>query len=294
MQDGPSARRPSPPALTRWLHTIPFARAAGIRAEAVEPGGVITAVDAASWLSDPGQGASISRAAIAALLDQAASAAFIGTAGPWQPHATISLTVSFAREAAGRFITFHGRVAAQSGGLAHTVTEVRDAGGAVLAEALAVFVTGRYPGNAQAQQAERVEDSSRIGDTPIPPLQGGSFQEACGLARTGDGAAILPFCANLAGSRAPLAVHGGVVAASLIMTAQSELAAAGEPDGLHLAHVSVEFLRAAQPQATCFTATRLAQSRAALACVIDAQQENQGGPARHVARAQARFFRGGS
>lgn len=274
------------PEQASWrLSTIPFVRVLGMRALLAaapgEAGRLVSALAPRPFLLDA-KGA-LANGAIAAVIDQAGSVAIWGREGLSLPHATVSLSITF-MDSTSEEVVFDSRIVSLGHGLGHTLVEARTAGGRPIAQAMVNYALGAYPGSSGGGGRPKDREGGLADNTDIPPLGGASFLEALGVRPPTDGAGLqMPFSLSLVGSRDPVALHGGAIAAGLISAADLQ----AQDRGLRLSHLSVDYLRSGLAQETRFAASVISESRKTLCVQVDALQE---GGARRVATATARYF----
>lgn len=275
----------TPEQATWRLSTIPFVRVLGMRALLAaapgEAGRLVSALAPQPFLLDA-QGA-IANGALAAVIDQAGSVAIWGREGLSLPHATVSLSITFMDQAFEEVI-FDSRIASLGHGLGHTLVEARTASGKPLAQAMVNYALGAYPGSSGGGARPKDREGGLAENTDIPPLGGASFLEALKVRPSPEmGGLQMPFSLSLVGSRDPVALHGGAIAAGLISAADLHV----EGASLRLSHLTVDYLRSGLSQETNFAPTVISQSRKTLCVRVDALQD---GGARRVATATARYF----
>jgi acyl-coenzyme A thioesterase PaaI-like protein len=103
-----------------------------------------------------------------------------------------------------------------------------------------------------------------------------------------DGGQRFGFAANLVGSRDPVALHGGVLAAAGIATARSAL---GPDAGLRPIDFSIDYLRSGLPQPTQLRPRLVSRTRKTALVEVDVLQDDG---ARLVARVRTRFYDAGA
>jgi radical SAM superfamily enzyme YgiQ (UPF0313 family)/acyl-coenzyme A thioesterase PaaI-like protein len=221
---------------------------------------------------------------VAAAIDQAGSAAIWIGQGLSFPHATVTMSITFLGRASTPSLSFHSRVVSLEHGLGHTLVEAREPGGALVAQAMVNYAMGIYPGAGGQSSTSPVDDPARLNGEPIPALCGDHIAEALGLREDAEGAVRLPFGVQLVGSRDPVALHGGAIAAAMVVAAQR---CTPDDSRLRLSHLVVDYLRSGLARETVFRTTLVSQSRKTMTVRIDAYQDDG---ERHVATATARFF----
>jgi acyl-coenzyme A thioesterase PaaI-like protein len=260
-----------------WFTSIPFTAAIGLTAP--EIGAQVSCCrlpDHPGFLAGDGP-ARLCEGLITAAIDQAGSLAVWSAMGLAVPHATICLGVSFLAPARPAALLFEVRMLAVGETLAQTEVRVLQDGQAI-ARACVDYAIGRFPGAGRPGAAVLpVADS---GHHAMPAAA--DFGAALGLQAQADDATALPFADWLIGSRDPVALHGGVLAAAAIATARR---AAGP--GLQLFDISVDYLRAGLPQATAFRPNAVSRTRSTALVEVDGVQD---GGSRHVGRTRARFI----
>lgn len=273
-------------AMATRLQGIPFMRAIGMGARGLDSGAALTTLGEAAALA-PGPGeAGFCEGMVAAALDQAGSAAIWAGHGLQLPHATVTLSMMFLAPGEGDELVFDGRLIAIHGGLGHTLVTVRRPDGVIVAEGLVNYAIGSYPGDSGPSGVLPPADPAQVNGKPVAALEGDCAEAALGLLAERGGAHRLPFRTNLLGSRDPLALHGGVIAAASVACAKAQ-----RPEGsaFRLSHLTVDYLRAGLPQATEFRPHVLSKTRKTLLVEVDAFQEDG---RRHIASASARFYAG--
>lgn len=278
---------PWPEAASRRLANIPFIRAIGLKALPLAPSGeAVTTLDLRPVLALPGRPDLFSDGLVAAAVDQAASVAIWADRGLAFPHATVTLDITFLHPSPGPALTLAARLTGISGGLGHTLVEVRGGDGALTATAMVNFAMGVYPGDAGQSETSAVPDPSRLNGEPIPDLAGADFDAALGLTADEAGALSLPFGPQRVGSRDPVALHGGVIVGGLAAAARARAPA---DRGLRLSHLSLDYLRSGLARQTRFQAASIAGTRKTSTLRLEARQDDG---ERLVATGTARFFAG--
>lgn len=274
---GAGAAQCSAAEATLRLHGIPFVAALGMRADRVEHG--------AAWTSLPLTGPAASAPGaetfcdgiVAAAADQAASLSIWTAHGLALPHATVSLSLSFAGLARGDELRLASRLVRVEAGVAHTAVTAFDAAGRIAAHGTVDFALGSYPGRPACGGP-----SPPPGPAVTARLGGDCSAAALGLDPVAEGAAF-GFAYPLTGSVEPQALHGGVIAASAAIAARQRLG----PDGTaRLVQLAVHYLRAGLPQPTSIATHLVARSSRTALVQADLYQAGD----RHVAAASARFF----
>lgn len=273
----------TPAEATDRLQGIPFIRALGLRAVKVGPETsrcllpTTPALAARAGLDETCPGV------IAAAVDQAGSMAVWSAFGLALPHATICLGLSFFTPARLGDLVFETRLLAANDTLGQTdVLVLQD--GRPVARGRVDFALGSYPGAAGPSETQPLDDPARLDGMAIAALAGDAFGPALGL-HPGDAGQHLPFAATLVGSRDPVALHGGVLAAASILGAE---AAVGPKDGLRLIDFSIDYLRSGLPQASRIVPQLVSRTRRTALADIEVRQ----GDDRLVTRARARFYAG--
>jgi acyl-coenzyme A thioesterase PaaI-like protein len=273
----------TPNEATDRLRGIPFIRALGLRAVKVGPETSRCLLPAAPALAARGGGETICPGVIAAAVDQAGSMAVWSAFGLALPHATICLGLSFFTPARLGDLVFETRLLAANDTLGQTEVLVLQDGRPV-ARGRVDFALGSYPGAAGPSVTQPLDDPARIDGAAIAPLGGDDFAAALGL-QPGNGGLHLPFAANLVGSRDPVALHGGVLAAASIASAEVAVGPEGE---LRLIDFSIDYLRSGLPRMSQLRPKVVSRTRRTALVEIAVQQDAD----RLVTRARARFYEG--
>lgn len=274
------------PAMTNRLQGIPFVRAVGMSAIRAGARSALTTVPRRAAASFRGGDDAFCEGVVAAVADQAGSAGIWAEFGLELPHATITLSMMFLRPARSAALHFDGQVVGVHGGVGHTAVTAREPDGRVVAQALVDYALGSYPGASGPSTTRPVADASQVDGVRIADLAGDHVEDALGLVDEDCGVQRLPFAANLLGSRDPLALHGGVIAAASVACAKGQRPAGG---GFRLSHLTVDYLRSGLPQETRFRPRVVSMTRKTLLVEVDAFQDDG---RRHVATSSARFYAG--
>lgn len=258
------------------LSQVPFMRRFALKCAQFSEGSAETFLECQpNLMNESADG--IDQAAIMSVMDQLGSIAIWSRYGLNHPHATVSMSVAFLEPAGADPVWFEGRILAVSRGLCHTSLLASDSRtGHVIAHGRSSFLMGAYAGGHSAlTKWESVQ-------TPLEVMScARSFCEEIG-ATTADAVCRLPFLLELVGSREPDMLHGGAIAAGLIVSARS---VADLPDGQVLSGLSIEFLRGGLNQETTFHSVPVQSSRRASTFSISALQNDN----RQIALGLARF-----
>lgn len=264
-------------AVDDWFAAIPFTGAIGLAVESL--GGPVSRCRLPFQpVFRAGDGPErLCEGLITGAIDQAASLAVWSAVGTGVPHATICLGVSFLRPAALAPLRLETRALAAGPALAQTEVTVWQEDVAI-ARAGVDYAIGRFPGGGRPGTALAIAGGPRHA---LPAAS--DFAGALGLGPEGHDA-DLPFAGWLIGSREPLALHGGALAAAAVITARR---AAG--DGMRLFDVSMDYLRAGLPEPGRLHAHAISRTRATARAEVDVRQHDG---ARQVSRLRARFVAG--
>lgn len=221
---------------------------------------------------------------IAGVLDQLGSCALTGFFGSRHAQATLSMSLSFARDLrAGVALDLIGKAKFETGTTGSVAMTAEGEGGAVLAQGLVAFMIGTYPGSSGDNSAH---DHEAQGDREafVPEtVEAECFDTWMGM-QFEDRRTVLPLANRLIGSTGPVvAFHGGAVAAAAIAEAAHS---AGTLGAFHLSHFSLEYLRAAKAETLILRSHIVRRSRRTLVLRTDVYQEDG---ARHVAATTSRF-----
>jgi acyl-coenzyme A thioesterase PaaI-like protein len=264
-------------AVDDWFAAIPFTGAIGLAVEAI--GGPVSRCHLPFQPAfRAGDGPDrLCEGLITGAIDQAASLAVWSAVGTGVPHATICLGVSFLRPAALAPLRLETRALVAGPTLAQTEVTVWQAD-RLVARAGVDYAIGRFPGGGRPGAAVALAGGPRHA---LPAAA--DFAGALGLSRDGHDAA-LPFAGWLIGSREPVALHGGALAAAAVITARRALG-----DGMRLFDISMDYLRAGLPEPALMHAHAMSRTRATARAEVDARQHDG---ARQVSRLRARFVAG--
>ncbi len=221
---------------------------------------------------------------IAGVLDQLGSCALTGFFGSRHAQATLSMSLSFARDLrAGAALDLIGKAKFETGTTGSVAMTAEGDNGAVLAQGLVAFMIGTYPGSSGDNAAH---DHEGQGDREAfaPETVEAECLDAWMGMQFEDRKTVLPLANRLIGSTGPVvAFHGGAVAAAAIADAVQSAAAL---DAFHLSHFSLEYLRAAKAETIMLRSHIVRRSRRTLVLRTDVFQEDG---ARHVAATTSRF-----
>lgn len=220
---------------------------------------------------------------IAAVTDQAGSAAVWAHLGFAFPHATVSLSLTFLGPARGSHLAFDAQLLSDAGGLGQTAVSVLQPDGREVARGSVDFALGSYPGDAGASTTRPIADPAKVGEQVIAALGGIDVTAGLGMVPLDTGDHRLPFRVDLVGSRDPVALHGGAIAAAGVACARAALA---PDDGLRIIQLSVDYLRSGLPQPADLHARVISRTRRTALVEVDVLQD---GGTRLVARVRARF-----
>lgn len=274
----------APEDATARLQTIPFVRAMGMFAKRSGIGEAVTAIPNTPAVLALPASADFSDGVIAAAIDQAGSASVWSEIGLTTPHATVSLSITFLGSTDSAELELHSRALNFNEGLGHTVVDVVGVDGAKVAHAMVNYVIGVYPGDSSASATTVIDDPEKLSGQRVEALSGQGLDAAMGLIGVGPGEVRMPFRINLVGSRGPIALHGGAIAAGMIAAARSAIV---DAEQFRLSHFVIDYLRSGLEKETTFRAVTIARSRKAATLRIDAYQDDG---ARHVATATTRYF----
>lgn len=239
--------------------------------------------------TQPGTPVAVDLRAVAALLDHAGGAAVYAALPGLKGTATLELRLDvLGSPAPGQDVyASAGCVAVDAGSALVTgeawCGESRDQPFATpIARLSCRFIVGAGPGQRPGPEAQRARELTAAAHVAVPPPRVRSFGELLGGSAAGH-RFDLPPAPWLVGSIALPALHGGVVASGLMSAAA--LVAAESP-GLNLRSLTVQYLRAAHVEDTCFAATVL--KRSARVAYITAEATQRHGE-RHVATLQCLY-----
>lgn len=266
------------------LASIPFVRALGLKAVDLDGDGAVTEAAYLDAFDLDGVEGRICDGVVAGAIDQAGSVAIWKALGLQMPHATVSLSVTFVDHAPAQVLRFHGRLASLDHGLGHTIVTARTGDGTLLAHGMVNYAIGVYPGDSGVSKTLAPPDPSRLGDEVIEPLAGPGIDRALGLKSGPEGALTFDYAANLVGSRDPVALHGGAIAAAMVATARRRVA---DAPSFRLSHFTLDYLRSGLAQQSQVLATVVLRTRKTATVRIDVTQDDG---RRHVATGVARFF----
>jgi len=253
------------------LALIPFTAALGLQVTDIGDGAGVMRL-AGPTATEP--------AAIAGVLDQAGSVAIWGRYGLGLPHATVSLSFSFLGTPDGTPLQIDAAVTSVWNGLANTfVTARQEATGTPIAQGMVNYALGSFPGG---QQGDRTAAYDYGGEVPAGPTDS-DIGRWLGLSLK-DGYGSFPLEEQAIGSRDPRALHGGAIAAALILAAED---LAGPASAWALSQVTVDYLRAGSQGDTAVAAELVHRGRKATA--LSARATQLAG-SRHVANAALRFI----
>lgn len=268
--------------LAKCLAQAPFGSALRLRAEHGCAGGVRATLSNTPAVRNAESGA-ICEGIIAASADQIGGAAVASHLGIAHPKATLTMDLAFPEQVFDERLTFDAKCVRWTGPLAHVQFEARADRGAVAALGFLTFALGRFPGAATSTPLPPVQDPTMLDGHPIEPLVGDNSEEALGIRRDADRIVLVP-ARNVIGSRVPLAIHGGVIAAALLIAARRTHPAAS---GLRTAAASIQFLRAGLVEPLHVLGVERSRSRRAALIDCDATQHDR---TRHVAGSSIRLF----
>jgi len=268
---------------TERLQGIPFVRALGMTALSLGAGAARSTVPRRSAVARQAGESGFCEGVVAAAADQAGSIAVWSESGLAFPHATVSLSLSFLCAAIGDRLELDARLLTMSGGLGQAAVNVTQADGQAVAHGSVDFALGSYPGDAGVSTTRPVPDPSKLGDHMIHAFAGDHIAAALGLQVADASDRRLPFQVNLVGSRDPVALHGGAIAAASVACARAAPETGG---GFRLIQLTVDYLRSGLPQATVFRPRVVSRTRRTALVEVDALQDEG---ARHIARSRLRF-----
>ncbi|MCW1381491.1 PaaI family thioesterase [Novosphingobium sp. KCTC 2891] len=270
-------------AATERLQGIPFARAIGMTATRCGGGTARSTVPfRGAFAIQPGDDR-FCEGIIAAVADQAGSVAIWSRLGLAFPHATVSLSLTFLAPARGACLAFDAALLADAGGLGQTSVTVVQPDGREVARGSVDFALGSYPGDAGASTTRPIADPAKVGEQIIEELEAADVYAGLGLEPLGETDHRLPYRVNLAGSRDPLALHGGAIAAAGAASARAALA---PPDGWRIIQLSVDYLRSGLPEPADLHARIVSRTRRTALVEVDVRQASG---TRLVARMRVRF-----
>lgn len=266
------------------LKSIPFVRAVGVQLVGADRQACHLQVPLEPRFRQASGRSDLSAGFIAGVLDQLGSAALTAWFGERHAKATLSMSLGFARDlTATRTMDVVGRARFDTGTTGSVELNALCGDGSVLAHGLVEFMIGSYPGSADRTA---VHDHSRraVRERFEPEeVDAETFDEWMEI-DLGGVESRLPWSTRLTGSTGPVvAFHGGVVAAAAISEAQTRASTLGP---LHLAHFTMEYLRAAKDLTLVARSEVVRRSRRTLVLRTDLFQEDG---ARHVATATSRF-----
>jgi acyl-coenzyme A thioesterase PaaI-like protein len=265
------------------LQGIPFVRAIGMTATAFGGGAARSVIAFRGAFADQAGDDRFCEGIIAAVADQAGSMAVWSDLGLALPHATVSLSMSFLAPARGASLAFDARLLARDDGLGQTVVSVVQPDGKQVARGAIDYALGSYPGAASPSTTRPIADAAKVDGNTIATIDGADVNAALGFAPADTHDRHLPFNVNLAGSRDPLALHGGVIAAAGVACARAALAPIG---GLRIIQLTVDYLRSGLPVPTDLRARVVSRTRRTALVEVDVLQDNG---TRLVARVRARL-----
>lgn len=264
--------------------SIPFVRAVGVEYVAAEREQCHLRVPVEPRFRARPEREALAPGFIAGVLDQLGSCALTSYFGSRHAQATLSMSLSFARDLrAGEALDLIGKAKFETGATGSVAMTAEGEGGAVLAQGLVAFMIGTYPGSSgdnaahdhKAQGDREAFAPEKVNANHFDAWMGIEFEER----RTS-----LDIANRLIGSTGPVvAFHGGVVAAAAIADALHTADLLGAFD---LSHFSVEYLRAAKADTLIVRSHIVRRSRRTLVLRTDIYQEDG---ARHVAATTSRF-----
>jgi acyl-coenzyme A thioesterase PaaI-like protein len=264
-------------AVNDWFAAIPFTGAIGLEVQALGPEARCLLPWQPAFLAGDGT-ARLCEGLITAAIDQAGSLAVWSAVGEGVPHATICLGVSFFRPATPAPLQLDARLLHAGPTLAQTEVVVRQ-GGHAIARAGIDYAIGRFPGGGRPGAAVLPAGGPRH----IMPAAS-DFSTALALQPDGHDT-TLPFAGWLIGSRDPVALHGGVLAAAAVASARRAVG-----DGMTLFDVSIDYLRAGLAEPARLHAHAVSRTRSTARAEVDARQHDG---SRLVSRLRARFITSG-
>lgn len=268
------------------VKSIPFVRAIGVELVEADKHACHLQVPLEPRFCQDAGNSNLSAGLIAGVLDQLGSGTLTAYFGQRHAKATLSMSLGFARDlSAEGALDIIGRAHFDTGATGSVELNAKASDGRVLAHGLVEFMIGAYPGAGtvfSAHDHSRKADRSRFEPEVV---EAESFGAWMGLEIGGD-EAQLPWANRLTGSTGPVvAFHGGVVAAAAIGQAQARATALGP---FHLAHFTMEYLRAAKDQTLTVRSEVIRETRRTLVLRTEILQEDG---ARHVATATSRFVK---
>lgn len=272
--------------ITLSVKSIPFVRAVGVELVEADRQACHLQVPLEPRFRQEAGGPNLSAGLIAGVLDQLGSGTLTAYFGQRHAKATLSMSLGFARDlCAEGALDIIGRAHFDTGTTGSVELNAKASDGRVLAHGLVEFMIGSYPGAGSVKSAH--DHSRKAVRTRFEPelVEADNFDAWMGL-EIGEDEAQLPWANRLTGSTGPVvAFHGGVVAAAAISQAQNTAAALGP---FHLAHFTMEYLRAAKDQTLTIRSDVVRETRKTLVLRTEVLQD---GGARHVATATMRFVK---
>lgn len=265
--------------------SIPFVRAMGVDYVAAEGARCHLRVPVEPRFRAVPERGGLAPGFIAGVLDQLGSCALTSFFGTRHAQATLSMSLSFARDlAAGSALDLIGIAKFETGTTGTVAMTAEAENGAVLCHGLVDFMIGTYPGSS-GDQLPHDHEAAADREVFVPEdVDADTFDAWMGM-QFGNGQTVLPFAKRLVGSTGPVvAFHGGVVAASAMSDAAHT---AGSLGSFYLSHFTLEYLRAAKAEALVLHTEVVRQSRRTLVVRTDVFQESG---VRHVATTTTRFI----
>lgn len=264
--------------------SIPFVRAVGVEYVAAEREQCHLRVPVEPRFRAVPDQEGLAPGFIAGVLDQLGSCALTSFFGSRHAQATLSMSLSFAKDLeAGGTLDLIGSAKFETGTTGSVAMTAEAEGGAVLAQGLVAFMIGTYPGSSGDNAAHDHEAQGDREAFAPEVVEADCFDAWMGLAFE-ERSTSLDVANRLIGSTGPVvAFHGGVVAAAAIGDAVHTADLLGAFD---LSHFSIEYLRAAKAGALVLRSHIVSRSRRTLVLRTDIYQEDG---ARHVAATTSRF-----
>lgn len=262
--------------LNARLNRIPFSRELGVTFTGMKDDIFRSEIEYQHSLTDAS--GNLSKAALAAALDQIGSFAVWSRTHAEQPHATIALSIGYIRPVAGDVTCFAQLLGIESGVAQIQLTAFAKDSRAPVAHGILEYFLGSYPGRV-------LQVPGTASQEPLnSDYRKGRFLRLMSYNWKTDHGVVTPE-PQIIGSTDTQAIHGGVIAAGMIETAEH----ARENPGSWMSHFSMEFLRSGQFSTLQFVPRTLHKGRTTEVLQIDAIQENG---ARLVAHSTARFVSG--
>lgn len=267
--------------LHRRLVQAPFGFALGLTAGPSTSGVAVTLAVSSPLRSRENPGM-VCEGFLTAAADQVGAAAVAAVVGINAPMATLAMDLTFIRQSADDAISFDGTCLGSAGGLGHARINARQGDGELVVTGTLTFAMGKFPGATVSQELFEIPQPEIFDGSPIGHFEGANSWDAFGMAENGTDV-LLPLSSKIIGSRLPVAIHGGVIAAALLMGARRQCAGGR----MRLSNASVNFLRAARPQDLCVQSNKRSYTNRTKMMHSEATQD---GGERLVAMAATRLF----